>query len=226
MTTHAIPDGLPVLSRGRHRNPRKGACFMEMASVLANEPWSDRPQCTHPLLAQLARLVNDHTTDSGRGDLAVMIPEVVGVHGGDLDWEVALVAAVAGQAIYDVPEETQRALAAGLLRCAELTPPGDGAGIRAALDRAPGAEQWARRFIDGAPPIRPKAFRKHTSPAVMLSAVRGLARAAVPDPDARLRDLLRTGIDAARGPVQSMGRSSSAYETDWRRKRPSAPTAY
>ena len=33
---------------GRHRNPRKGACFMEMASFLAGERWSDHPQCTHP----------------------------------------------------------------------------------------------------------------------------------------------------------------------------------
>ena len=35
MTAYGVPDGLPVLSRGKHRSPRKGACFMEMASVLA-----------------------------------------------------------------------------------------------------------------------------------------------------------------------------------------------
>jgi hypothetical protein len=35
---------LPILSRGRHRNPRKGACFMEMASVLAGEKWTDHPK--------------------------------------------------------------------------------------------------------------------------------------------------------------------------------------
>ena len=50
-----IPDGMPVLSRGKHRSPRRGACFMELASVLAGERWSDHPACTHPLLAQLAR---------------------------------------------------------------------------------------------------------------------------------------------------------------------------
>ena len=53
------PELVPVLSAGRHRNPRKGACFMEMASFLAGERWSDHPSCTHPLLASLARLVND-----------------------------------------------------------------------------------------------------------------------------------------------------------------------
>ena len=54
MRTSTLPDGLPILSRGRHRNPKRGACFMELASVLAGERWSDHPSCTHPLLAQLA----------------------------------------------------------------------------------------------------------------------------------------------------------------------------
>ncbi|MEJ7744096.1 MAG: hypothetical protein WKF73_17085 [Nocardioidaceae bacterium] len=43
-----LPDVVPVLSRGKHRNPRKGACFMEFASFLAGERWSDHPRCTHP----------------------------------------------------------------------------------------------------------------------------------------------------------------------------------
>src|SRR6478609_1144018 len=142
MTMHGVPDGLPVLSRGKHRSPRQGACFMEMASLLANEPWSDRPRCTHPLLAQLARLVNDHTSDAGRADLVVMIPEVIGVRGRGLEWEVALVAAVAAQAVYDAPEPKQRALAAGLLHCDELAERYDAtavdrAAIAAALERVP-----------------------------------------------------------------------------------------
>jgi len=57
------PELVPVLSRGKHRNPRKGACFMEMASYLAGEPWSDHPACTHPLLAAMARGVNDLLDD-------------------------------------------------------------------------------------------------------------------------------------------------------------------
>jgi hypothetical protein len=203
MTTRGVPDGLPVLSRGKHRNPRQGACFMEMASLLANEPWSDRPRCTHPLLAQLARLVNDHTSDAGRAALVVMIPEVIGVRGDGLEWEVALVAAVAAQAVYDVPEPKQRALAAGLLRCDELAQRYDAAGvdraaIATALDRVPGATTWARSFIGGAAPLKPRAFQRHSAPAVLLCAVRGTAEAATRDPDARLRDLLRTGLDTAR----------------------------
>ena len=67
---NAVPDVLPVLSRGKHRNPRKGACFMELASYLAGERWSDHPPCTHALLATVARLVNDFTSDVARPRLA------------------------------------------------------------------------------------------------------------------------------------------------------------
>ena len=54
---HQPPVVLPILSRGKHRSPRKGACFMEFASLLAGERWSDHPACTHPLLAAVARHV-------------------------------------------------------------------------------------------------------------------------------------------------------------------------
>jgi hypothetical protein len=40
-----LPELVPVLSRGKHRNPRRGACFMELASYLAGERWSDQPAC-------------------------------------------------------------------------------------------------------------------------------------------------------------------------------------
>ena len=68
------PELVPVLSRGKHRSPRKGACFMELASYLAGERWSAHPACTHPLLAALARDVNDHTPDAGLARLAVLAP--------------------------------------------------------------------------------------------------------------------------------------------------------
>lgn len=202
MVTDWAPDSLPVLSRGKHRSPRKGACFMEMASVLANEPWSDHPSCTHPLLASLARLVNDFTSDGSRGQLAVLIPSVVGLRGGGLPWMVDLTSAVALHAIPDVPETSQRALAAGLVRCEELAAslgPGvvtETDAVRRALDRVPGAVAWARRCARGST-ITEKQFAKHTAPTVMQCAVRGLADSATTDPDARLRELLRMAIATA-----------------------------
>src|SRR4029077_13806643 len=90
-----LPALVPVLSRGKHRSPRRGACFMELASYLAGEQWSDDPACTHPLLAALARDVNDHTSDAGRAALARLVPSVIGLAGEDLhiDARIALLCA-------------------------------------------------------------------------------------------------------------------------------------
>lgn len=224
MAKTLVPDGLPVLSRGKHRTPRSGACFMEMASVLAGEKWSDQPQCTHPLLAGLARLVNDSVSDAGRRGLVEHIPSVVGVQGDGLGWEVSLVAAVAVEAILDVPEERQRALASGLIRCEELAValgPEQVHGaeaMRQALADVPMAVAWSRKFLTPGP-ITSAQFRRNTAPTLIRCSVLGIATGAASDPDARLRDLLLTGIAAAtrRTPEpeveRSYSRSSSASST-------------
>ncbi len=196
------PDLLPVLSRGKHRSQRKGACFMEMASVLSGERWSDHPGCTHPLLGQLARMVNDHTSDGERGRLAVLIPSVVGLQGGDTRWVVGFTSSVAIHALHDAPEPTQRALAAGLIRARQLAdsldpqPVAGAEGITDALERVPWAVSWARRFGSDRP-ISPKVFLTRSAPTIITSAVTGTAHAAAPDPDGRLRRLLQYGIDVA-----------------------------
>jgi len=203
MAIRPVPDGMPVLARGKHRSARSGACFMEMASVLAGEKWSDAPQCTNPLLAGLARLVNDHTSDERRNELAEMIPSVVGVQGGGLAWEVSLAAAVSAEAILDVPAERQRALAGGLIRCEELAEvlgPGQVYGIdriKEALVDVPAAVAWARGYMKPGP-ITAAQFHKHSAPTLIRCSVLGIADGASPDPDGRLRDLLRVGIEAAR----------------------------
>ncbi len=78
-----VPDLMPTLSAGRHRSPRRGACFMEFASYLAGERWSDHPRCTDPTLAALARAVNDTMHDARRGELVSDIPRVIGLRGDD-----------------------------------------------------------------------------------------------------------------------------------------------
>ena len=114
-STAGVPDLVPQLSRGKHRSPRKGACFMELASYLAGERWSDRPSCTHPLLAALARLVNDHTTDAGRGALAPLVPSVIGLTSDDprVDVRIALRAAITALPV--AAAERQRVLAVSIL---------------------------------------------------------------------------------------------------------------
>lgn len=56
---------------------------MEYTSVLAGLPWSDRPKCTHPALAELARLVNDAATPEGRDRLLPLVPRLVGLNARD-----------------------------------------------------------------------------------------------------------------------------------------------
>jgi hypothetical protein len=76
------PNLLPVLTRGRHRGPEDGACVMEYVSVLAGGRFTDHPQCTHPALASLARLVNDRIADEQiRSGLARLAPDLIGVTG-------------------------------------------------------------------------------------------------------------------------------------------------
>lgn len=78
------PAAIP-LSRGRHAGPGDGACAMELASALAGEPWSDHPACVHPVLAAIARAVNDGTGDAGRARSAALVPAMIGTAppGGD-----------------------------------------------------------------------------------------------------------------------------------------------
>jgi hypothetical protein len=78
------PDGLPILDRGGHRSPEQGACLMEYVSVLAGARFSDHPRCTHPALAQLARVVNDEIVDpAARSRLAVLAPDLIGTRSRD-----------------------------------------------------------------------------------------------------------------------------------------------
>src|SRR3712207_5049805 len=105
------PDFMPVLSRGKHRFPRRGGCFMEFASYLAGERWSDHPSCTHPLLARLARLVNDYTSDAARQRLVCLIPSVVGLTSDDVRVDLRIALRSALIALPVVAEERQRSMA-------------------------------------------------------------------------------------------------------------------
>src|SRR3954462_8494436 len=111
---------VPVLSRGKHRNPRKGACFMEFASYLAGEPWSDHPACTHPLLASLARDVNDPVGDHTRYRLVPFIPPVLGLKGDAPRVDAWIAREAARAALPGASAERQGVAPVGLLRCERM----------------------------------------------------------------------------------------------------------
>jgi hypothetical protein len=73
-----VPDFLPTLSAGSHDAEHGEACVMEYVSLLAGEEWSDRPECTHPLLAHEARTTNDLLRDSDRARLVPLIGRLFG----------------------------------------------------------------------------------------------------------------------------------------------------
>lgn len=207
------PDMMPVLSRGKHRSPKRGACFMEFASFLAGERWSDHPACTHPALASLARLVNDWTTDANRARLGEMIPSVIGLVGDDERVELIVAVRAASSALPVASEARQRALAVGLIRCearlAEVDP--DGAAdvhliVRAALNQAPLAELWATQQLASLMRRQPKTLAPMYD-AIVNVAVAGIGEACIDDPDARLLKLLQTAIDDCDGVLRTPDRS-------------------
>jgi hypothetical protein len=187
MRRSSAPEVVPILTAGRHRNARKGACFMEFASFLAGERWSDHPACTHPLVATLARDVNDLTSDTARDELMPLVTRVIGVQEVD-ELRVAMIAATAAMPIASM--DRQRALGVGILLLVAA------GASRADADRAfalaPDSEQWATRFMAQHPR---HAFTLRTCEAVVHTSVVGIALACVDDADARLRALLESIID-------------------------------
>ena len=197
---------MPILSAGRHRNPRRGACFMEFASYLAGERWSDHPSCTHPALAALARDVNDLTTNEARQRLVPLIHRVVGLNGSSPLIATTLALRAATLALPIASMERQRALAAGIIT---VLPEVHDAAIRSAavhaLAQTPDAETWARNFL------ATMGTSPHNNPrrdaSIIHTAVVGIARACVQDQDDRLAELLEVAIADVE---QLLGRSESA----------------
>lgn len=216
-----IPQLVPMLSRGKHRSPRKGACFMEYASFLAGERWSDHPQCTHPLLAGVARSVNDHTSDESRSQLIELIPTVIGLTGDDPRVDVMIALRCAAFALPVVSEHRQRALAVGLLTglrvLAELDrsaePVVDDRGlsdhVQRALKTAPNAVSWAVGFASGHGATA-QAFQNRAAPTVARLAITGIAEACISDPDALLHELLVAVVDDCSHWLNGHGSSISA----------------
>jgi hypothetical protein len=70
------------LSKGKHSSPDDGACVMELASMLAGEPFSDHPGCVCPVIGSFLRAYNDSVDDARREDLYAYAATVVGSRAG------------------------------------------------------------------------------------------------------------------------------------------------
>jgi hypothetical protein len=70
------------LERGRHTTPDEGMCVMELASVLAGEPFSDRPHAVCPVIGAVLRAYNDRVEPDRRQALIPYASEIVGTRAG------------------------------------------------------------------------------------------------------------------------------------------------
>jgi hypothetical protein len=79
--TEQTPDfDLPAvrLEPGSHRSPEDGVCVVELASMVAGEPFSDRPDCVCEVIAAYLRAWNDRAGYSQRQRLLPYTTRVIG----------------------------------------------------------------------------------------------------------------------------------------------------
>jgi hypothetical protein len=67
-----------TLRRGRHTSPDDGVCVLELASLLAGEPFSDHPTSVCPVIGAFLRRYNDAVGDEHRQCLYAYAAHVVG----------------------------------------------------------------------------------------------------------------------------------------------------
>jgi hypothetical protein len=70
------------LSKGKHTSPEDGACVMELASMLAGEPFTDHPASVCPVIGSFLRSYNDSIDDDRRQSLYEYASMVVGTRCG------------------------------------------------------------------------------------------------------------------------------------------------
>jgi hypothetical protein len=137
------------LGRGRHASPGIRGCLMELASVLAGETWSDHPASVQPVLAAVARLVNDRVSEQDRARLQQLVPAMIGTATDDIDSYARLVlicstTALNEERVHSHPEVRAEVESAQRKARRALSAP-TGAFITRLLPSSPMAQRWYRR---------------------------------------------------------------------------------
>ena len=191
------PDFLPVLSRGKHRRSRSGACLMEFVSALAGERHTDHPKCVCPVLASMARVVNDRVADGARQRLAIVAPDFIGAAGAGLELQMSAVRRVLLTALGGARERQARfrvmvallALDSAAQRLNVDTVVLTDA-ERAQLARSePGVLHSAQDFVS-AWEVAPQEYVRHGLPMALVTGVQVVGDTAATSRDDALIDLL------------------------------------
>jgi hypothetical protein len=162
------------LSSGSHRSPAGGVCVMELASMLAGEPFSDRPRSVCPVVASYLRALNDSLDDVGRQSLFPYASSAVGTAGGlTLQRRRAERCRDTLRAMQSSHGRVRRIVATALGTSPELQPFGAGL-VRAFRRSGPGWEHRALAFADEliAMSVAEVPPRRH-DPVVSLMTDRG-----------------------------------------------------
>jgi hypothetical protein len=69
------------LEPGRHRSPKDGVCVVELASMIGDEKFTDRPSCVCPVIGSFLRCWNDRAGYADRQRLYPYASRVVGTGG-------------------------------------------------------------------------------------------------------------------------------------------------
>jgi len=170
---------------------------MEFASLLAGERWSDHPRCTHPVLAAVARSVNDCTSDDARPRLAPLVPAVIGTADDDPRIAPRLAMLCCRTALPYAQGQTRLVLAVALLSAQRFLAREEGrdTDLGASLRelRLNGQEAaWAEAFLRGLRPSRRYYLRRGARRAVEYAVFVMSARGA--ETDEALRGLLAASI--------------------------------
>src|SRR6266568_4118928 len=73
------------LDKGSHRSADEGHCLLEVASMLAGQPFGDGPPCVSPVLRTFGISVNDQWDDEQRQKLLPFAPRLLNTAGDGLD---------------------------------------------------------------------------------------------------------------------------------------------
>ncbi|GAA1600111.1 hypothetical protein GCM10009789_62880 [Kribbella sancticallisti] len=163
------------------RVARPDPCVLEVVSKLAREPWTDRPECVHPVLGSIARMVHDHSSKAGRRALLPLAPAFIGTAHAGFERSARLVALCVSTALTSAgqisPDEHTRLSRAHQTALYFLgTRPDHAAWWLPVLDRVGLGEPFYRTFV----------ATEHAAEAVVVTA-----RATDGDNDVRLRRLLK-----------------------------------
>ncbi|MEU8221382.1 hypothetical protein [Kribbella sp. NPDC048915] len=178
--------------------------MMELVSRLAREPWTDRPECVHPVLSAVARAVHDHSTSEGRHALLPLAPRFIDTSCVGFESSARLVALCASTALAgsELTGDERRRLAAAHQTALHLL----------GTQQSPGgaARWWLKLPVTWSEPF----YRTFVATEQAAEAVAVTARTANGDRDVRLRSLLKLCL-RSQGAVRPSPSCSTPAQKSW-----------